>query len=89
MKKLKFLLLSIILPVLGFSKGLDERINDWFAPIADAWEHLVLYPVPIAGFNIPIVIILLVCGALFFTIYFGFVNIRRFPLAINVVRGKI
>ena len=25
---------------------------------------------------------------LFFTIYFGFINIHRFPLAINVVRGK-
>jgi AGCS family alanine or glycine:cation symporter len=25
---------------------------------------------------------------LFFTIYFGFINVRRFPLAINVVRGK-
>lgn len=88
MKRLKFLLLTLFLPMLGFSKGLDERINDWFEPIADSWEHLVLYPVSIAGFNIPIVIILLVCGAVFFTIYFGFVNIRRFPLAINVVRGK-
>ena len=25
---------------------------------------------------------------MFFTIYFGFINLRRFPLAINVVRGK-
>jgi len=30
----------------------------------------------------------LVGSALFFTIYFGFINVRRFPLAINVVRGK-
>ena len=33
-------------------------------------------------------VILLVSGAAFFTIYFSFVNIRRFRLAIQVVRGK-
>ena len=27
-------------------------------------------------------------GALFFTIYFGFINVKRFPTAINTVRGK-
>ena len=40
------------------------------------------------GTSIPTIIFLLVGGALFFTIYFGFINLRRFPLAINVVRGK-
>lgn len=36
---------------------------------------------------LPIVVIVLLTGAIIFTLYFGFVNIRRFPLAINVVRG--
>ncbi len=40
------------------------------------------------GLEIPFVLLLLVLSALFFTIYFGFVNIVRFPTAINVVRGK-
>ena len=35
-----------------------------------------------------IIFLLLVGGALFFTIYFGFINIKRFPTAINTVRGK-
>ena len=38
--------------------------------------------------NIYWVLIALIGGALFFTIYFGFVNIRRFPVSINIVRGK-
>ena len=38
--------------------------------------------------RLPIVIILLVLGALFFTIYFSFPGIKRFKLAINTVRGK-
>lgn len=36
----------------------------------------------------PLVLILLVGGALFFTIYFGLIQILKFPLSINVVRGK-
>lgn len=70
-------------------KGLDERIDAAFKPIADAWEAIVFYPAPLpAPFNIPIVLLLLIGGATSFTIAFGFINIRRFPLAINVVRGK-
>src|SRR5690606_9690836 len=65
-----------------------ERIDRSFQPVADFWEALVLYPVPIAGIEIPIVLILLISGAFFFTIYFGFPGIAKFPLAINTVRGK-
>lgn len=69
--------------------GLDEQINNKFAPIADGWESIVLYPIKFSETtSIPIVVLLLVLGALFFTLRFSFINIRRFPLAINVVRGK-
>ena len=69
--------------------GLDEKINNWFAPIADKWEHIVLYPISFTEtISVPIVVLLLVLGALFFTLRFSFINIRKFPLAINVVRGK-
>lgn len=70
------------------SKGLDERINESFQPVTDWWSHKVFYPVTIGGVSVPIVVLLLVCGAFFFTVYFSFVNIRRFGLAIKVVRGK-
>ena len=42
----------------------------------------------ITGSDIPTIIVLLVGGALFFTIYFGFINIRYFSISINTVRGK-
>ena len=86
------LLCALMLPVLSMaqeaSKGLDEKINDWFMPIADAWEGLVLTRVPIGEYEIPFVVILLVFGATFFTIYFKVPSITRFPLAVNTVRGK-
>ena len=92
--KLKFnrtILLSFFLAFSSTSlfsqeRGLDQRINDAFTPIANWWEGLVLHNFP--GTEIPTIIFLLVGGALFFTIYFGFVNVRRFPMAINTVRGK-
>lgn len=90
MNKTILSLLAFFSPILIFAqeKGIDERINDWFAPKADIWEGIVLYKIPIAGVQIPIVVLLLVLGASFFTVYFSFINIRKFPLAIGVVRGK-
>ncbi|MDG2492112.1 MAG: alanine/glycine:cation symporter family protein [Flavobacteriaceae bacterium] len=86
--KVLFLVLSILSTPFAFAqeKGLDERINDAFTPIANWWESLILHNFP--GTEIPTIIFLLVGGALFFTIYFGFINIKRFPTAINTVRGK-
>ncbi|MDA8699174.1 alanine:cation symporter family protein [Flavobacteriaceae bacterium] len=83
-----FLVLSILSTPFAYAqeKGLDERINDAFTPIANWWESLILHNFP--GTEIPTIIFLLVGGALFFTIYFGFINIKRFPTAINTVRGK-
>ena len=83
-------LLSLLLLVVPFltnaqEKGFDEKINDWFEPITAKWEGIVFWIVP--GTGIPLVVILLVLGAIFFTFYFKFINIRKFPLAINVVRG--
>jgi len=75
--------------VASSGKGLDERINDWFAPIAEAWGSVIFYPVKFTdSVSVPFVVILLVGGALFFTLYFSFVNLRKFSLAIRVVRGK-
>jgi AGCS family alanine or glycine:cation symporter len=83
-------LITILFPIITTAqeKGLDERVNDAFMPFAIWWEGFVLTPIPIAGYNIPVVLILLVFGATFFTFYFRFPNILKFPLAINTVRGK-
>ena len=72
--------------------GLDSKINEAFTPIANAWGNIVLHKFPLSNLifeeGIPTIIVLLVSGALFFTVYFGFINVRRFPLAIGVVSGK-
>lgn len=63
--------------------NLDEKIDAQFKPIADFWEGLVLTKV----FDVPFVLVLLIAGATYFTLYFLFPNIRFFPLAIQTVAG--
>ncbi|MEM1326312.1 MAG: alanine/glycine:cation symporter family protein [Bacteroidota bacterium] len=57
-------------------------------PIALWWESLVFTSIMIGSFSMPIVLILLLSGALLFTLYFGFANVRYFPLSIRIVRGQ-
>lgn len=87
--KMSFLV-SFLLPFVALSqeKGLDEQVNDAFMPFASWWEGFVLTSIPLGEYNIPIVLILLILGATFFTVYFKFPSISKFPLAINTVRGK-
>ena len=90
LSKLKYKILALLLliniPIFSQDQGLDERINEAFTPVANWWEGLILHNFP--GTEIPTIIFLLVGGALFFTVYFGFVNVRHFSTAVNTVRGK-
>jgi len=92
MKKYLLFLITLVLPLFTFAqeiqKGLDEKVNDAFMPIATWWEDFVLTRIPIGDYNIPFVVILLVSGATFFTIFFKFPNITKFGVAINTVRGR-
>jgi len=86
-KHLLSTLLLFLVPVMVFSqdqKGLDEKIDEAFQPISDFFFDTIFFEI----MGIPFVLILLVASAAFFTIYFGFINVRKFGTAINVVRGK-
>ena len=87
MKKAFFILFATFMPLISLAseKGLDQKIDEAFKPFSDFVSSIVFFEVFEGA---PFVIILLVCSALFFTLYFGFPNIRFFGKAINVVRGK-
>ena len=90
MKKKLLVLLLMVVPILTFAqeKGLDQKIDAAFKPVSDFFSNLIFFTIPIAGIDVPFVLLLLVGSALFFTIYFKFPNIFHFKTAINVVRGK-
>ncbi|MFZ1789663.1 MAG: alanine/glycine:cation symporter family protein [Saprospiraceae bacterium] len=90
-KSIKSLFLFIsatLFPILSQAQGagLDAWIDEKFTPVSNAFAGIVLFNIP--GTNVPIVVALLVFGAAYFTLYFSFVNFRRFGLAIRVVSGK-
>ncbi|MDG2276241.1 MAG: alanine:cation symporter family protein, partial [Flavobacteriaceae bacterium] len=90
MKKKLLVLLLMVVPMFTFAqeKGLDQKIDAAFKPVSDFFSNLIFFTIPIAGIDVPFVLLLLVGSALFFTIYFKFPNIFHFKTAINVVRGK-
>ncbi len=96
MKRIIFLLSSILITNSAFaeeSKNLGDRINDFFVPIVDVIAMFIFWdPIAAMGFDIgtsiPIVVVWLVFGALFFTIKMNFINVRAFKHAIDLVRGK-
>lgn len=69
-------------------RSLDSLINELVQPVTDAVSSFIFYSVPIAGSDVPLIVCWLIFGACFFTVYLGFINIRGFGHAINVVRGK-
>ena len=84
-------ILSIIFPGLLYSQeaGLDEKINSAFEPIANVISSIVFYAIRInENVSIPIVLIILISGATYFTFYFNFTNIKDFFLSIRITRGK-
>ena len=70
------------------SDGIDQAINSAFEPIASAMVDIVFVSVNVGGTELPLIVAWLVVGAVFFTVYFGFINIRGFTHAIRIVTGK-
>lgn len=67
--------------------GIDAAINEATAPIAAAIGAFVFFKIPVFGAQLPLVVLWLVIGAVFFTFRMGFVNIWGFKHAIQLVRG--
>jgi len=86
---IRFLLLTLLvgLYVTPAMAGIDETINSMTAPIAVWVGNVVFFKIPVFGANLPLVVLWLVAGAVFFTFYMGFINLRGFRHAIELVRG--
>ena len=76
-----------ILTLPAAAAGFDETINSITAPIASLVGQIVFFKVPFFGAQLTVVVLWLVAGAVFFTFYLGFINIRGFKHAIELVRG--
>ena len=70
-------------------QGIDATINALFEPVSRMASDIIFYAVPLTqDLNVPLILVWLAAICLFLSVYFGFVNIRCFKLAIDILRGR-
>ncbi|OKL39139.1 alanine/glycine:cation symporter family protein [Pontibacter flavimaris] len=67
---------------------IDQKIDAAVAPTAQFISDIIFYELPVGGIGIPLILVWLLAGAAFFTVYLGFINIRGFRHSLDIVRGK-
>ncbi|MDP6944687.1 MAG: alanine/glycine:cation symporter family protein, partial [Myxococcota bacterium] len=65
--------------------GIEAAVDQVFGEIVGAMASVLLWKIP--GIEMPLVVAWLLLGAIFFTFRMGFVNLRLFRHAIDLVRG--
>jgi AGCS family alanine or glycine:cation symporter len=84
------LLMSLFSSALASAEqvSIGKRIDDALEPFAVGLDKFIFTPIKLFGEAVPIVLILLAGTAIFLSIYFRFINLRAFGLALKTVRGK-
>jgi AGCS family alanine or glycine:cation symporter len=81
--------LFLAVPIVTFAQSTSDKIDVVFKDYTGWFVDAIFYEIPFSDtFQIPWVLIVLVGGALYFTLYFKFINITGFVTAFQVVRGK-
>jgi len=70
------------------AQSLDATIDGIMRPVADAASGFIFYSIDLFGTQVPLIVLWLIAGGLFFTVYLRFINLRGFRHAINIVSGK-
>ncbi len=79
--------LRAMIPDQSAAAGIDQTIDEAFAPVAKALAEAIFFSVPIMGAQVPLIVAWLGIAALVFTVYFGFINLRGFAHALRLVSG--
>ena len=67
---------------------IDQTIDQAMRPIADTLSGFIFYSVPVFDTEVPLIVVWLIFGGLFFTAYLRFINLRGFAHAIGLVSGR-
>lgn len=66
---------------------LDQYLNGILQPLADALNSFILYEVEVFGQGFPLIVMWLILAAVFFTFYFGFLNVTGIWHSIRLLKG--
>ncbi|MBY6154988.1 alanine:cation symporter family protein [Vannielia litorea] len=79
------LFFTLLAPFPALAQGIDETINRIFADYTGWYVSFIFAPLP--GTTFSWIALWLVVGALVFTLYFGFIQIKGFVHSIQLVKG--
>ena len=91
--KLSLFIIMLISAISAKAATLSETIDGFFKPIVDNYLVPVIFwdPIKAMGFDVgadvPIVVVWLIFGAVYFTFKMNFINFRGFKHAIGLVKG--
>ncbi|WP_417558136.1 alanine/glycine:cation symporter family protein [Mesoflavibacter zeaxanthinifaciens] len=90
MKKYLLSIFTLIIPIITFAQdSTAEKFDAVFKKYTGWFVEGIFAEIPFTDdIQIPWVLFVLIGGALFFTIYFKFINITGFKTAVKVVQGK-
>ena len=90
MRRYLLTIFTFILPLITFAQeSASEKFDRIFKEYTGWFVEGIFYEIPFSeNYRIPWVLIVLIGGAIFFTIYFKFINVTGFRTALRVVQGK-
>jgi hypothetical protein len=71
--------------VSSHAQGVDQAIDEFFATTFGWFVNLIFYSVPLGEAQFPLIVGWLLAAAVVFTVYFGFPQLSRFKLAIDLI----
>jgi AGCS family alanine or glycine:cation symporter len=72
----------------SITTSIDDAVSGFFEPVSETVAKYVFYSVTVNGAELPLIVAWLVIAGLVFSAWFGLVQVRKFKLALDVVRGK-
>ena len=89
MGKLLFSILTVLFSLQSaYAKPVDQIIDAAVAPVSDVFAKIIFYPVNIFGAEIPITILWILAGGIFFSIYFKGIAFWGFKHALSLLTKK-
>jgi len=73
---------------MALAQGFDAAVDAFFEQTFGGFISLIFHSVPVAGTQFPLIAGWLLLAALIITLYMGIPQLRRFRLAVDLVRGR-
>lgn len=70
------------------ASGIDQAIESFIGPIAQAFSNVVFFELSVGGVGIPLIVVWLMAAAVFLTVYLRFQPIRGLKYSVGIIRGR-